>query len=281
MKINFKDILTNFFEGKVFITPYFGKSETVRYKYKLSRLFLYVFLYTIAVVIFTLIILVITPLKHSIFFIDNIELKKQAEKTIELETKVKFLSKELQSISSANKRLEYAFLLGTSDSLDTNSSVYDSLKHESVKNLPYGGNLYFIFSRIVNKFFQDEKEKNEFFLKPSKGWIINEFNPEEGHLGIDFAVPKGTEIFASQGGIILFSDFTIDDGYKIILQHNNGYISIYKHCSSLIKQERDVVIQGEVIGFSGNSGENTTGPHLHFEIWKNGKPLNPKEIFIK
>jgi lipoprotein NlpD len=67
----------------------------------------------------------------------------------------------------------------------------------------------------------------------------------------------------------------------MILQHSDGFISIYKHCSALLKNERDIVVQGELIGLSGNSGKNTTGPHLHFEIWKDGKPENPKEFFIK
>ncbi|MCB0750396.1 MAG: M23 family metallopeptidase, partial [Ignavibacteriae bacterium] len=67
----------------------------------------------------------------------------------------------------------------------------------------------------------------------------------------------------------------------IIIQHDNGYITIYKHCSQIIKKERDVVVQGELIGLSGNTGKNTTGPHLHFEIWKDGRPINPKEFFIK
>ncbi len=155
------------------------------------------------------------------------------------------------------------------------------MQYEPNKNLPYGGNIYVIFNKIWNDFFQETKSFFNHFVKPSKGLIINEFNPEEGHFGIDFAVHTGSVIVAAQGGLVLFSDFTIDDGYKIILQHNNGLVSIYKHCSSLIKSERDVVTQGELIGLSGNSGQNTSGPHLHFEIWKDGKPQNPEEYFIK
>ena len=79
----------------------------------------------------------------------------------------------------------------------------------------------------------------------------------------------------------MLTDFTIDDGLKIIIQHDGGFISVYKHCSSLLKRKRDIVVQGELIALSGNTGQNTTGPHLHFEIWKNGKPQNPKEFFIK
>jgi murein DD-endopeptidase MepM/ murein hydrolase activator NlpD len=265
----------------IFVTPNFSSGETVRYKLKLTKIFLWVFAYSIGIILLTTIILGVTPLKNLVYHFDNMELKAQAEKTTELERKIVFLTKELESISSTNKKLEYAFILATSDSLDTNAVPYDSLKYEPNKNLPYGGNLYFIFNEIWEKTFQEESNISKYFLEPSKGLIINYFNPEEGHFGIDYAVQTGSSIFAAQGGLILFSDFTIDDGHKIIIQHDNGFVTIYKHCSTLIRKERDIVVQGELIGLSGNSGKNTTGPHLHFEIWKDGKPKNPKELFIK
>jgi len=277
MKIKFKDIK----DAIIYITPNFADGDTVRYKLKLTSILLWVFLYTTMLILFTIIILGITPLKNLVYHFENEELKIQAVKTVELEKKIVFLTKELESISSTNKMLEYAFLLATSDSLDTTAVPYDSLKYEPNKNLPYGGNLFFIFNQLLELLSQDENAISGYFIKPSKGLIINDFNAEEGHFGIDFAVHSGSEILAVQGGLVLFADFTIDDGHKIIIQHDNGFITIYKHCSTLIINERDIVVQGELIGLSGNSGNNTTGPHLHFEIWKDGKPQNPKELFIK
>ena len=277
MKINLKKII----DAVIYVTPNFSETETVRYKFKLTNLIFVLFGYSFLVFLFTIIILSITPLKNLVFYFENEELKLQAEKTIELEEKIIFLTKQLESISSANKKLEYAFILATEDSLDSNAVPYDSLKHEPNENLPYGGNLFYIFERIGEIFFQEKKEYIDYFTRPSSGLIINEFNPSEGHFGIDFAVQPGSSIFSAQGGLIIFSDFTIDDGLKIIIQHDDGFISIYKHCSSLLKKERDIVVQGELIALSGNTGQNTTGPHLHFEIWKNGKPQNPKELIIK
>lgn len=268
-------------DATIFITPNFSDGETVRYKLKFTKILFWIFLYTLAIFTFTSLIIGITPLKHLIFHYENEQLRIQAEKTADLEHKVKFLTKELESISSVNKKLKYAFILGNSDSIDTTDAVYDSLKYEPSKNLPYGGNLYFIFTKIIDMIFQERSKLADFFIKPSKGLIINEFHPEDGHFGIDFAVQTGSPIFASQGGLVIFSDFTIDDGHKIIIQHENGYISVYKHCSSIIVEERDLVVQGDLVGFSGNSGKNTTGPHLHFELWKDGKPINPEEFFIK
>lgn len=277
MKLTFRKIL----DAVVFITPNFGESETIRYKVKSKSIFLWVLLYTFLTALFTTLLLGLTPLKNFVFHFDNQELKIQAEKSVELENKIIFLTRELEKISSTNQKLKYAFILASSDSLDTNSVPYDSLKYEPNENLPYGGNILSIFSDIIDKYLVNEEINSYYFIKPSKGIIINEFNPEDGHFGIDFAVNSGSSISASQGGLVVFADFTIDDGHKVIIQHANGFISVYKHCSSLIKNERDIVVQGELIGLSGNSGNNTTGPHLHFEIWKDGKPQNPKEYFIK
>jgi lipoprotein NlpD len=277
MKIKFQDIK----DAVVYITPSFEHSETVRYKLRFTRIIQWVLLYTLIVVLLTVGILTITPLKNLVFHFENEELKVQATKATQLEQKIRYLTKELESISSTNKRLEYALILGTTDSLDSTAAPYDSLKYEENENRPYGGNLFYIFSKIWNNYFENLSQSSVHFIKPSKGLIINDFNPKSGHFGIDFAVKEGSSIFAANGGLVVFADFTLDDGYKMILQHDNGYISIYKHCASLLKNERDIVVQGELIGLSGNSGKNTTGPHLHFEIWKDGKPENPKEFFIK
>ena len=277
MKIKFKDI----FNSTVYITPNIPGKDTIRYRFKITQLILYVIVFSILLVAFTVAFLSFTPLKNMVFHYENAQLQIQAEKTVELEKKIFYLTKQLESISSTNKKLQMAYILGTVDSIDTTDAIYDSLKHESVKNLPYGGSILFVFEQIFEKFFLNQTSDKGIFIKPSNGLIINNFNQSEGHLGIDFAVPPGSPVYASRGGLIIFADYTIEDGKKIIIQHDDGYITVYKHCSSLLKKERDEVVEGELIALSGNSGKNTTGPHLHFEIWKDGKPVNPEEYFIK
>lgn len=276
MKFNLEHIKNAF----VYVTPNFNNSETIRYKFQITKILFYILIYSLFITTLTVFILGVTPLKNLVYHFESEELKVQSTKASELEKKVIFLTKELESISSANKKLNFAFILATSDSIDSTSSIYDSLKNEPNKNLPYGGNLYYIFSIMFNKLFQMNNEIT-FFMHPSNGLIINEFNTKKGHFGIDYAVGTGTSIVAAQGGLVLFSDFTIDDGHKIIIQHNNNFITVYKHCSSLIKKERDIVVQGELIALSGNSGKNTAGPHLHFEIWKEGKPKNYSQYRLK
>ncbi len=99
-------------------------------------------------------------------------------------------------------------------------------------------------------------------------------------MGIDYVLKTGTQISAAASGYIIFADFTVKDGYMIIILHPHDYISVYKHCSSLLKKTREIVQEGEIIALSGNTGEITTGPHLHFEIWHHGKPINPKSVLL-
>jgi len=278
MKINFKEIK----KANFFVTPNIGEVETVRYNFKATQILMWVTIYTFVIALLTIIIVGVTPIKKMLYHFEHKELQEQAQRTVELEGKVSFLRKEIESLSSTNKKLKFAFMLGATDSIDTSSAIYDSLKYESKKNLPYGGNILYIAKKLFNKFYQDgEKKKPIFFVSPSKGFIIKEFFPKEGHMGIDFAAKLGSPVYSSQGGLVVFADFTLDDGNKIIIQHDNGFISIYKHCSSLLISERNYVVQGELIALSGNSGRNTSGPHLHFELWKDGKPINPKELLIQ
>lgn len=99
-------------------------------------------------------------------------------------------------------------------------------------------------------------------------------------MGIDYAVSEGTLVFAPANGTIIFANYTPDNGNVLIIQHKENHLTIFKHCSALLKSVREYVIQGEPIALSGNTGTNTSGPHLHFEIWKNSKPIDPIGLLI-
>lgn len=112
---------------------------------------------------------------------------------------------------------------------------------------------------------------------PLKGVIVNGFDKTHRHFGIDIAPSSDVAVFAVLQGIVIESNYTIENGYSIILQHPRGILSVYKHCENPIVKEGQKVRQGEQIAVYGNSGENTSGPHLHFELWQNGEPLNPTD----
>ena len=119
---------------------------------------------------------------------------------------------------------------------------------------------------------------NYFFFSPLKGIVTSSYNLNEEHFGVDIASNENEFVKATLDGTVIFSGFTSADGYVIQIQHGNDLTSIYKHCSSLTKKAGDFVKAGEPIGIVGNTGENSSGPHLHFEIWYNGFSINPQHM---
>lgn len=114
---------------------------------------------------------------------------------------------------------------------------------------------------------------------PVLGFVSQEFN-WPAHNGIDIVAKVGTPIKAAADGTVLFSDWTFDGGYTVILHHPNDYLTFYWHNAQNLVSENQVVKQGDVIALLGNSGESSSGPHLHFEIWKNGIQFNPRQFLL-
>jgi len=119
--------------------------------------------------------------------------------------------------------------------------------------------------------------ENTFFFSPIKGMIVNGFGETKNHYGVDILAATGSHVSAVMDGMVVFSGWTVETGYVIQIQHPNNIISIYKHNQNLLKEVGQLVKAGEAIARVGNSGELTSGPHLHFELWFNGTPLNPAE----
>jgi len=119
--------------------------------------------------------------------------------------------------------------------------------------------------------------KNFYFFTPLKGTISNNYSLKEQHYGIDIVASPNDAIKATLDGIVILAAWTLETGYVIAIQHQSNLISVYKHNSVLLKKEGMFVKAGEPIAYVGNSGELTSGPHLHFELWYNGNPVDPKE----
>ena len=115
------------------------------------------------------------------------------------------------------------------------------------------------------------------FFSPLNGIVTNHFNREEKHFGTDLVASNNSVIKATADGTVIYSDWTVENGYCIGIQHNGNLFSIYKHNAVLLKEEGDFVNAGDAVAIYGNSGSLTTGPHLHFELWYNGTPLNPED----
>ncbi|MDH3323268.1 MAG: M23 family metallopeptidase, partial [Flavobacteriaceae bacterium] len=124
-------------------------------------------------------------------------------------------------------------------------------------------------------FEQATKNSDIVFSSPIKGTITEDYNVKDKHYAIDIAVDKNTQVKAVADGTVIFRGFTADTGYVVILEHSQGFISVYKHNATIFKEQGELVKSGEVIASAGSTGVFSTGPHLHFELWNDGYPVNP------
>ena len=274
MKLNNIDLkkiftLKNF---SVLIIPDNTNLNAKTYRFSYRKTMAVVFTYSLIMALLGFIIFSMTPLKG--LFSKSSNFSNTELKSInELNERMIKLSKELNEIRNSDEQLKKAIKLG-------DSSLFNKKNASGNAKIKAEGTILSVFRELLIKFQILQKESIS-FIRPVTGFISRNFDPERGHMGIDFVVKTGTPVYVSANGFIIFANYTVNDGNMIIVSHPGNYISVYKHCSSLLKKERDTVVQGELIALSGNTGEITTGPHLHFEIWKEGKPINPITILIK
>ncbi len=164
------------------------------------------------------------------------------------------------------------------DTIKNRKSVRDSILRAEFENQSMH-NLYFTESGQLSRSEQSSIKSFNFF-PPIKGIITNKFNLMEDHFGIDIVTSHNEAVKATLDGTVVFAGWTLETGYIISIQHKNNFISIYKHNSVLLKKEGDIVVSGEPIAITGESGEITTGPHLHFELWENETPVDPEDYII-
>ena len=268
--------LKNIKNFSIIIVPEETSKEPRSIKISFFKMLTIIGIYSLIVFMLGFYLISFTPLSE-VLFPYSLRLTDSDKKKVELlNNKVMFLAKEIESLKSVNSRLKFAIMLGDSTLIEKPKENKDSSK----KKVQAEGNILAVFSRLVERLnFQQNEEV--FFLKPADGFISKSFDPEHGHNGNDYVMKENSPIFASAGGYVVFADYTPKFGYTIIINHKENYITKYLHCSTLLKKEGETVRQGELIALSGNSGTESSGPHLHFEIWKDGKPINPSEVLIK
>ena len=270
--------LKNLKSFSVIIVPDDTAHESRSKKFTPLKILFFGVIYSLLMIIAGYYILAITGMGNKFLPDKYLRTPQDIENMKILNEKMLFLSKELQLLKSSNQRLKYALSLGDSVMADSLKISPDSLK--KFYNKPSEGNVLGVIFEYAEKLFK-QKDNSIFFILPVNGYISRAYDPERGHFGIDIVAKDGTPVFASAGGFVVFSGYTDDYGHVLILSHSDGYLSFYKHCSVLLKKERDIVKQGELIAQTGNSGLATTGPHLHFEIWHSGKAVDPEKLLIK
>ena len=251
-----------------------------RFSLKLSRLNIYIFggLFSVTLISATIVLIAFTPLKEYIPGYYSTQLQKNATKlTVEsdsLKNRLAMLENYTNSIKSV--------LTGELTSDEVIDSLQDSAKRiqidESTLDATKQDSIFRekIESRDRFPLSDESQEKLKIvFFAPISGNISQLFNSENKHFAIDVVAKVGTPVKAAADGTVIFSEWTTETGYVIILKHANNFISVYKHNGTLLKQQGDLVQSGEAIASIGSSGELTTGPHLHFELWSDGYAVNP------
>lgn len=260
----------------IIVVPEDTSSEPRSLKISSLKLMVYISAYSIVVFLLGFYIISFTPLSE-VLFPYSLRLTDSDKKKVEiLNNKVNFLAIEIESLKSVNKRLKFAIMLGDSTLLKEPNQKQDS----TIKKKSIEGNILSVFVSLINKITQNQNQEIS-FITPVEGFLSKSFNPARGHNGNDYSVKENSPIFASSGGYVVFADYVTNYGFTIIINHPENYLTKYLHCSSLLKRDGDIVRQGELIALSGNSGTESTGPHLHFEIWKDGKPIDPAKVLIK
>lgn len=252
-----------------------------RFSLKLSRLNVFVLggFFSILLVAITIVLIAFTPIKEYIPGYSSTALKfKAAKLTFEVDS----LKIKLSILENFTKSIK-PVLTGeldpeTSDSLRTESrkKVVDERKLDATK----ADSLFREKVESKDRFpIQNNTTSNIkiVFFAPLTGSISQKFDPNSKHFAIDIVAKTGSPVKAIADGTVIFSGWTTETGYVILLKHTNNYISVYKHNGNLLKQQGDFVKSGEVIASVGSSGELTTGPHLHFELWSDGYAVNPEK----
>lgn len=254
-----------------------------RISFKLTRLNVFVVatLFLIILLTATYALIAYTPLKEYIPGYSSTALKKKA---IELNYKTDSLQRVISVnelyFSSIKKVLEgdvsavefnkdsiVEAIKLEADEVDLSPSLEDSLLRERV----YKEDKYNLFESATSV-------ANFVLFPPVNGSISESYNLEEKHFGVDIVVAIDAPVKATADGTVIFAEWSPTTGHVIIIEHSYGLISVYKHNGSLIKAQGDLVKAGEVIATAGDSGEFSTGPHLHFELWNDGYSIDPSNF---
>jgi biotin carboxyl carrier protein len=265
------------------LSIYDNNNLTEVYSSTVSRLSIWVILLFISLisVSITLILLFYTPMKRSI---PGYPSKHMSEMIQYNSIMVDSLEAEISKRDNFLKKIQSVIRGEVIEDTVPNTEVKDSdIKFTPMKN-----------DSIFDELISNDQKKNSAskfespteilkrtkFFPPAKGVVTNKLNASPGHFGIDIVGSKNSQISASLAGTVIFAEWTISTGYVVELQHDNNIVSIYKYNSDVLVKQGDRVEAGKSIAIMGNEGEQSKGPHLHFEIWYNGRALDA-EKYIK
>lgn len=252
--------------------------EIFSLKLNLMNVFVVLTVSSIFLIAITTYIIAFTPLREYIPGYASSKLKREATelalKSDSLEKAIKMNNAYIESIKKVlagdvelaklNKDSIKAAELADASEVDFKPSKQDSVLREQVAQ-----------EDKYNLFDKAQAKVNLVLFPPVTGHITDKYDPKTKHFAVDIALPKNTPIKSVANGTVIFADWTPSNGYVIIVRHGEGIMSVYKHAASLTKEQGDIVRTSEVIAMAGSTGQESTGVHLHFELWKDGFAIDP------
>jgi murein DD-endopeptidase MepM/ murein hydrolase activator NlpD len=254
------------------------------FAFRLSRLSVFWVVAGFAIILVTLtsIVIINTPIRNYLpgyldsevrkILVENVLKADSLEQALDIQTKyLNNISSILQGTSPIAKAPE-------TDTVSKNSNPILEKSKETVEFIKnYEEEEKYNLSKSTSS---QQLPDNLIFYKPVKGMISSHFDLREKHYGIDIATNPKESVLATMKGTIVFTGFDANAGYIVQIQHPNGFVSIYKHNTLLLKKQGDDVSAGEAIALAGNTGNLSSGTHLHFELWLKGNPVNPEDFII-
>lgn len=275
--------------------------KRVRFKYKLSFInentleevwsfrlslfsaFVTLTVYAISLITITALIIIMTPIRNYLPGYLDVEVRKEimenALRADSLERMIQIQDLYLRNVTQIMSGEIELDSIRRIDSLAQTDVDYQIPRSEAEQ-------------AYVKDFEQDEKynltvldvnashSNTFFFYKPVNGIVSSRYQADIRHFGIDIAAKPNESVLATLDGTVVYAGYDPNEGNVIQLQHKNGFISIYKHNETLLKEPGQSVVAGEAIALVGNSGVLSTGSHLHFELWLEGKPVNPEDYIV-
>ena len=275
--------------------------KRVRFKYKLSFInentleevwsfrlslfsaFVTLTVYAISLITITALIIIMTPIRNYLPGYLDVEVRKEimenALRADSLERMIQIQDLYLRNVTQIMSGEIELDSIRRIDSLAQTDVDYQIPRSEAEQ-------------AYVKDFEQDEKynltvldvnashSNTFFFYKPVNGMVSSRYQADIRHFEIDIAAKPNESVLATLDGTVVYAGYDPNEGNVIQLQHKNGFISIYKHNETLLKEPGQSVVAGEAIALVGNSGVLSTGPHLHFELWLEGKPVNPEDYIV-
>ena len=268
------------------------ESYEERLSFRLSRLNVFISIGITVIILISLTILLIayTPLREYIPGYTDVTLSKRVNTLLRKTDSLEIITRQ-KSMYIKNIKQIIGGGYNTNDSIDLNeNSEAINFKDKGNKHSETDSLLRSEYEQnsSYDLFYNENQELSRVAASPSsftlfnplKGIITSEFDLAEQHYGIDI-VSKETEAGkATLDGTVILANWTVETGYEIAIQHQGRFISVYKHNAVLLKKHGDFVKAGDPIAIVGESGELTTGTHLHFELWNNGTPVNPREYIV-